>query len=134
MHFYCIEFLSVVTPLHTSNFLFLVELRAGMPHLRVILFIVLIVVSMLLYYMSRRTPTTIIELIVKSSTLTYKVIVMDERRPSYKLATVDGKKPDVNGDRAQATVVKHLQLVEKCRHDPSLIVVDVGAFLGRKGL
>jgi hypothetical protein len=106
----------------------------AMPNLRVILFIVLVVGTMLLHYMSSHSSTTIIDLIVRSPTLTYKVIVMDERQPFYKLATVDGKKPDVNGDRAQATVVKHLQLVDKCRRDPSLIVVDVGAFLGRMGL
>ena len=117
-----------------SNCFFLVEVRDAMPNLRVSLFIATVVVTMLLYHMSSRAPTTIIELIVRSPTLTYKVIVMDDRQPSYKLATLDGNKPDVNGDRAQATVVEHLQLVEKCRRDPSLIVVDVGAFLGRIGL
>ena len=55
---------------------------------------------------------------------------MNARKPTYKLVTINGQKPDVNGDRAQATVVEHLQLVENCKRDPSLIVVDVGAFLG----
>jgi hypothetical protein len=55
---------------------------------------------------------------------------MNDRKPFYKLATFDGKKPYADGDRAQATVVQHLQLVENCKKDPSLIVVDVGAFLG----
>jgi hypothetical protein len=35
-----------------------------------------------------------------------------------------------DGDRAQATIVDSLQLVNKCQQDPSLIVVDVGGFLG----
>ena len=102
-----------------------------MPNLRITIFIVIVVGTMLLYHMSSPASTPIIDLIVKSPTLTYKVIVMDDRQPFYKLATVNGKKPEVNGDRAQGTVVKHLQLVERCRRDPSLIVVDVGAFLGR---
>jgi hypothetical protein len=55
---------------------------------------------------------------------------MNDRKPFYKLATLDGKKPYADGDRAQATVVQHLQLVENCKKDPSLIVVDVGAYLG----
>jgi hypothetical protein len=55
---------------------------------------------------------------------------MNDRKPFYKLATFNGRKPYANGDRAQAIVVKHLQLAEKCRQDPSLIVVDVGAFIG----
>jgi FkbM family methyltransferase len=59
---------------------------------------------------------------------------MNDREPFYKLATLDGQKPYADGDRAQATVVKHLQLVEKCRQDRSLIVVDVGAFIGKMNL
>ncbi len=55
---------------------------------------------------------------------------MNDRQPSYKLTTLNGEKPYADGDRAQATVVNHLQLVKNCKRDPSLIVVDVGAFLG----
>jgi hypothetical protein len=55
---------------------------------------------------------------------------MNDREPFYELATFNGGKPYANGDRAQEIVVKHLQLAEKCRQDPSLIVVDVGAFVG----
>jgi hypothetical protein len=55
---------------------------------------------------------------------------MNDREPSYKLATLSGKKPYADGDRAQATVVEHLQLVKNCKKDPSLIVVDVGAYVG----
>ncbi|CAF0712227.1 unnamed protein product [Adineta steineri] len=59
---------------------------------------------------------------------------MDDRLPSFKLATTNGGKPYADGDRAQATVVESLQLVNKCKQDPSLIVVDVGGFLGDFGL
>ncbi|CAF3967224.1 unnamed protein product [Rotaria sp. Silwood2] len=64
----------------------------------------------------------------------YKVAEMNDRVPVFKMATVDGQKPYADGDRAQATVINSLQLVEKCAQDPSLIVVDVGAFLGEFGL
>ena len=56
---------------------------------------------------------------------------MVDRIPSFKLATTDVKKPYAHGDRAQATIIQSLQLVNRCKEDPSLIVVDVGAFLGR---
>jgi hypothetical protein len=56
---------------------------------------------------------------------------MNDRKPSYNLATLNGRKPYADGDRAQATVVEHLQLVKDCKKDPSLIVVDVGAYLGK---
>ncbi|CAF1242300.1 unnamed protein product [Rotaria sordida] len=59
---------------------------------------------------------------------------MNDRQPYYKLVTLNGQKPYADGDRAQATVIKHLQLVKTCKKDPSLIVVDVGAYLGDFGL
>jgi hypothetical protein len=61
-----------------------------------------------------------------------KVVTMNDRVPSYKLATLDGEKPYADGDRAQATVINHLQLAQMCKRDPSLVVVDIGAFLGKK--
>jgi hypothetical protein len=60
----------------------------------------------------------------------YKVVMMDDRVPSFKLATFDGQQPYADGDRAQATVINSLQLVKKCKEDPSFIVIDVGGFLG----
>ena len=69
-----------------------------------------------------------------SSTLppsTYSVIDIVDRVPSFKLATTDGKIPYADGDRAQATVIQSLKLASRCKEDPSLIVVDVGALLGR---
>ncbi|UJR29056.1 hypothetical protein I4U23_010270 [Adineta vaga] len=64
----------------------------------------------------------------------YKIAVMNDRIPSYKLATTDGNKPYADGDRAQATVIDSLHLLQKCTKDPSLIVVDIGGFLGDFGL
>jgi hypothetical protein len=95
-----------------------------------IISLILLIGTVIVYYCYLTTSTQIIAIIVKSSTLIYKVIKMDDRKPVYKLVTIDGKKPYADGDRAQATVVKHLQLVENCKRDPSLIVVDIGAFLG----
>ncbi|CAF1017896.1 unnamed protein product [Rotaria magnacalcarata] len=59
---------------------------------------------------------------------------MNDRKPTYKLVTLNGRKPYADGDRAQAVVVEHLQLVNTCQEDPSLIVVDIGAFVGDFGL
>ena len=72
---------------------------------------------------------------VSPSTLTtpplqYKVAEMNDRLPTFKLATSTGDKPYADGDRAQATVVNWLELPKKCKQDPSLIVVDIGAFYG----
>ena len=61
----------------------------------------------------------------------YKVVTMNDRVPFYELATIDGNKPYADGDRAQATIFHSLQLTQKCKQDPSLIVVDIGGFLGR---
>ena len=60
----------------------------------------------------------------------YKVVEMNDRIPSFKLASDSSRKPYADGDRAQATVLNSLQLVNRCKQDPSLIVVDVGGFLG----
>ena len=60
------------------------------------------------------------------------VVQMDDRVPSYKLATESGDKPYADGDRAQAQVLEELHLYETCQRDPSTIVVDVGAFLGMR--
>ena len=96
---------------------------------KVILIVVIIGILFLYYYYSKQS-TRVVSIIVKTPTLTYKVIDMNDRKPSYLLATFNGKKPYADGDRAQATVVEHLRLVDNCKRDPSLIVVDVGAFLG----
>jgi len=71
--------------------------------------------------------------ILASSTLPpseYIAVEMNDRVPSFKLATIAGRKPYADVDRAQATVVDSLQLVNKCKQDQSLTVVDVGAYLG----
>ncbi|CAF0712218.1 unnamed protein product [Adineta steineri] len=59
---------------------------------------------------------------------------MNDRLPSFKLATIDADKPYADGDLSQATVVNSLHLVNRCKQDPSLIVVDVGALFGEFGL
>ncbi|CAF1410093.1 unnamed protein product [Rotaria sordida] len=79
------------------------------------------------------SPSPSPSLTLMSSTLPptqYKVVEMNDRVPSFKLATNSGKPPYADGDRAQTAIINSLQLVEKCKQDPSLIVVDVGAFIG----
>ncbi|CAF4007856.1 unnamed protein product, partial [Rotaria sordida] len=83
------------------------------------------------------SPSPSPSLTLMSSTLPptqYKVVEMNDRVPSFKLATNSGKPPYADGDRAQTAIINSLQLVEKCKQDPSLIVVDVGAFIGEFGL
>lgn len=60
----------------------------------------------------------------------YQSVEMEERSPIIVLATEDGNKPHDDGDQAQATVVASLQLMDACKQDSSLVVVDVGALLG----
>jgi hypothetical protein len=59
------------------------------------------------------------------------VVAMDDRVPSYKLIIRSEDKLYAEGNRAQAKVLEELRLYEICQRDPSTIVVDVGAFLGR---
>ena len=95
--------------------------------------VLLLFISMLTtYYITSKMSSSprVLRTIIKSPTLIYKVIEMDDQQPVYQLATVNGRKPYADGDRAQGTVVQHLRLVDKCRDDPSLIVVDVGAYVG----
>ncbi|CAF0959224.1 unnamed protein product [Adineta ricciae] len=60
----------------------------------------------------------------------YQIIGIYERAPVFRLATEDGEKPSGEGYLSQNAVVDHLNLVERCRKDPSLTVVDIGALLG----
>lgn len=87
-----------------------------------------------LYYVYSRPARSIPTIAEILTPIEYQIVEMNTRQPSFKLATSDGKKPYADGDRAQETVVNSLQLPDKCRRDPSLIVVDVGAFLGSDAL
>ena len=86
------------------------------------------------YYYVASLPASIVSSTpTMSSTLSpleYKIVVMNDRQPFFKLATIDGRKPYADGDRAQEAVVNSLQLADQCKRDPSLVVVDIGAFLG----
>ncbi|UJR32301.1 hypothetical protein I4U23_019765 [Adineta vaga] len=80
------------------------------------------------------TTTTTTSLPLNTPKSSEIVIEMDNRIPTYKLATQSGNKPYADGDRAQAKVLEEIHLYETCQRDPSTIVVDVGAFLGDFGL
>ena len=101
-----------------------------MPRSRMLV-LLLLIAAVCLYCYDSASPIRVVAIVIKSSTLIYKVIEVNDRRPVYRLATLDGRKPEVNGDQAQATVVEHLKLAEQCQRDPSLIVVDVGAYVGK---
>ena len=59
------------------------------------------------------------------------MVDIDERSPSYRLATKSGDKPIGISDQGQARLLDELHLREVCQREPSTIVVDVGAGLGR---
>lgn len=59
------------------------------------------------------------------------IVDMDDRVPSYRLATRDGVKPYVSGNVAQAKLLEDLLLYETCQKNPSTTVVDVGSYLGK---
>ena len=75
-------------------------------------------------------PSKNFESVVMISTVQYKVVEIKKSNTIFKLATIDGHPPYADGDRAQETILESLQLSVRCKHDSSLVVVDVGAFLG----
>lgn len=89
------------------------------------------IVILLHYYYVKEPPAKPMRILYPDQ---FKLVEMNSRTPVFKLATSDGKQPYADGDRAQGTVVESLQLADRCRRDPSLIVVDVGAFLGMVAL
>jgi hypothetical protein len=72
-----------------------------------------------------------ISLITTTTTAGPVVIEMKDRKPSYRLATKFGDIPYGASDQGQAKLLEELHLYEVCQRDPSTIVVDVGAGLGR---
>ena len=77
---------------------------------------------------SDSTTSTILPTLPPSK---YKLVEMNDTLPFFKLATIEGHKPHADGDRAQQRIMKNLRLQDKCRRDPSILVADVGAFLGK---
>jgi hypothetical protein len=65
-----------------------------------------------------------------STTTPFEIVVdMNDRFPSYQLATRNGSKPYTNGP--QAKLIDSLHLYDKCQKDSSTIIADVGANLGK---
>ncbi len=94
----------------------------------------ILLIALVYYYYSTflwsPRPTLLVPVSVTLPPSQYKIVEMNDRTPHFKLATINGHKPYADGDKAQATIINSLQLVSKCKQDPSLIVVDVGGFLG----
>ena len=59
------------------------------------------------------------------------VLDVYDRSPTYQIATKDGERPNVKGYHAETKLLENLRLMEVCSRDPSTIVVDVGAYLGK---
>lgn len=60
------------------------------------------------------------------------IVDMNKRKPSFKIVIRPEDKPFINNERAEAILLERIHLQETCRHDPSTIVVDVGAGLGKR--
>ena len=99
-----------------------------MKRFRIIFILLIIILASLLYYSLQPSPSVRTQIRPPGQ---YNVVEMNTRLPSFKLATmINGTKPYADGDRAQEKIVDSLQLVDRCRKDQSIVVVDVGAFLG----
>jgi hypothetical protein len=77
--------------------------------------------------------TTLSKISFNTTTTTPRpvVIFMNNRMAVYRLATKFGDIPYGASDQGQAKLLEELHLYEVCQRDPSTIVVDVGAGLGR---
>ena len=100
-----------------------------MLHIRALL-VILLAIGFCFYHYSIANAAYLMAIIHLSEKLTYEVVTMSDRKPLYKLATIYNQQLHVHEHRVLASVIKYLKLSEKCRDDPSLIVVDVGAFVG----
>src|SRR4051812_38555561 len=59
-----------------------------------------------------------------------KIIEINDREPSYKLATYEGYQFPLERNRAQTELFKDLKLKEICQSNPNITIIDIGASLG----
>ena len=69
---------------------------------------------------------------VEDSKSNETVFDMDNREPAFKLVTRTDDKPPTDSDRAYGKILDELHLKETCQQDPSTVVIDVGAGLGKR--
>lgn len=62
-----------------------------------------------------------------------KIILVNDREPSYKLATYEGYQFPLERNRAQSELLTYLKLREKCSNQTNTTILDVGASLGEFG-
>ena len=62
-----------------------------------------------------------------------KIILINDREPTYKLATYEGYQFPLERNRAQTELLSHLKLKEKCLNETNTTILDVGASLGEFG-
>lgn len=60
------------------------------------------------------------------------VFDIDHRVPMFKLVSKTEEKPSIESDRAYGKILDELHLQETCQQDPSTVVIDVGAGLGKR--
>lgn len=60
------------------------------------------------------------------------VIDVISRSPNFKLAVKSGQRPPTEDDQGYNRLLDEFRLQETCQQDPSTIVVDVGAGIGRR--
>jgi len=66
----------------------------------------------------------------KENIFVVKVLEINDREPTYKLATYEGYQFPVDRNRAQTELFNSLKLQQICKLNPNTTVIDVGASLG----
>lgn len=66
----------------------------------------------------------------KENNFLMKIIEINDREPTYKLATYEGYEFPLERNRAQTELFNYLKLKQICQTNPNTTLIDVGASLG----
>lgn len=81
--------------------------------------------------MAETTTTTTESTTVEETTTPSEIFIsMDDRKPAFMLATIDGKKPEHEGARGK--LLDFFNFPESCKDSSLNTIVDIGAKLGKK--
>lgn len=99
---------------------------------RLFLFLLTLILSVitLIHYLSSNER---LRSIISSSKEDYgqiKILLINDREPSYKLVTYEGYQFPLERNRAQTELLSSLKLKEKCSNETNTTILDVGASLG----
>jgi len=66
----------------------------------------------------------------KEKFLVAKIYEINDREPTYKLATYQGYKFPLERNRAQTELINYLKVKQICKTNPNTTIIDIGASLG----